>query len=423
MTARLRFLAEVNPATPEFDRLSDLDEVTFMPLETVWADARLDTSRTRPRGEVAGGYVRFRDGDVLCPKVTPTFQAGRTALVRELCNGLGAATTEVHVIRARTGLADPRFVRYLLLTKAFLEEGVSRFQGVAGLQRVPDDYLRDLRVESLGLEQQRRVADFLDDQTTRIDHIIAARQQQAALLGEFGLELQRELTTVGRSARRRSTGVVWMPEAAESWPLLRVAQLFSTGSGTTPSTTEPAYFGGSIPWVNTGDLSDGPVVTVAKAVTDQALRHYPTLRVYEPGSLVIAMYGQGSTKGRVGILGVGACVNQACCVLSPSEAMLTAWAASWFRAHKVHIVELAMGSGQPNLSQEIIRSLRIPAPPLLVQREILAVMSQELLDLRSAALRLADSVALLQELKRSLISAAVSGEFDVSAASGRMVPA
>lgn len=57
---RLRYIAEINPATPAFDLLADETDVTFMPLETVWADHRLDTSRVRMKATVSTGYVRFQ---------------------------------------------------------------------------------------------------------------------------------------------------------------------------------------------------------------------------------------------------------------------------------------------------------------------------------------------------------------------------
>lgn len=120
-----------------------------------------------------------QDNDILCPKVTPTFQAGRAAVVGGLTNGVGAASTEVHIVRARPGVAEARFVRYLLLTKYFLEAGESRFQGVAGLQRVPDIFLRDLPVPLLATSEQQSIADFLDDQVGRINRIIAARSYSA----------------------------------------------------------------------------------------------------------------------------------------------------------------------------------------------------------------------------------------------------
>ena len=199
-TIRLRYLAEVNPSTPEFDRVAADKDVLFMPLESIWADARLDVTRTRLKAEAATGYVRFRPGDVLCPKVTPTFQAGRSAYLGTLPDGLtaGAATTEIHVVRARAGISDPRFLRYGLMSKNFLEEGVSRFQGVAGLQRVPGDFLRDLRLADFPLEEQRRIADFLDDQVTRIDAAITLRRSQLALVAERqGSAIDAALLTEG----------------------------------------------------------------------------------------------------------------------------------------------------------------------------------------------------------------------------------
>lgn len=176
-TVPLRYLADVDPPTPELVRGPADELVTFMPLETVWPDARVDTTRRRPRSEVTSGYTRFRDGDILCPKVTPTFQAGRSALVT--ATGCGAATTEVFAVRAKHGV-DPRYVRYALLSRPFLDEGVSRFQGVAGLQRVPEDFVRDFRVRAVVSIEQRRIADFLDDQVTRLDAAATCARAVAA---------------------------------------------------------------------------------------------------------------------------------------------------------------------------------------------------------------------------------------------------
>lgn len=94
----LRHLACVNPATPEFDRLDDDSLVSFIPLEAVWANG-LDTSQERRKRDVSNGYTRFREGDIVVPKITPTFQADRTAIARGLRGGIAAGTTELHVVR------------------------------------------------------------------------------------------------------------------------------------------------------------------------------------------------------------------------------------------------------------------------------------------------------------------------------------
>ena len=387
-----------------------------MPLETVWADQRLDTTRRRVKADVATGYVRFQSGDILCPKVTPTFQAGRSAIMANIPRGFGAATTEVHVVRSKPDRSDPRFVRYALLSKRFLEEGVSRFQGVAGLQRVPDSYLRDFHVKNEPLEEQRRIADFLDDQVTRIDQAIQLRQQQIDLVHEHQASYLRDTTTVWRG-KSKPTGVAWMPKIRESWRLSRIGLVFTTGSGSTPPSDDRTLYGGPHPWLLTGDLNDGLVIETKNTLSDKALMRFGTLAPYPSGSLVVAMYG--ATIGRLGILGAPASVNQACCVLTRQTVVQTRFAFYWFLGHRQEILQLGTGAGQPNISQELVRSLLIPVAPWSDQKCAISDMESS----SDAAGRIIhsmnDAVRLLMERKRSLITAAVTGEFDVSSASSR----
>ncbi len=414
---RLRYLAEVNPATKEFDALADDAELTFMPLETVWADGRHDASRMAVKSDVTMGYTRFRDGDVLLPKVTPTFQAGRVARVEGLAGGVGAGTTELHVLRARRGI-DPRYVAYALRSKHFIEEGVTAFQGVAGLQRVPERFVRDFEVADLSLTEQRRIADFLDTQTSKIDLLIDAHRRQVMTLDERIVQYARRLTTVGLSPHpaTRATGIAWMPEMSVDWTLWRVGHAFRTSSGTTPPSTERQYYDGSIPWVNTGDLRDGPVDQPAKSVTALALATYSSLRLYQPGALVVAMYG--ATIGRLGILTQAACVNQACCVLHSPSSVQVSYAFYWFLAHRSHIVALGEGGGQPNISQEAVRSLRIPAPTLVEQDVIVEAIGQRAEHAEDLTRTVERQIALLIERRQALITAAVTGQLDVTTARG-----
>ena len=82
-----------------------------------------------------------------------------------------AVTFDLHVLRAREGV-DPRWICYALRSSDYLREGVTAFQGVAGLQRVPADFVAAFRVAHRTAEEQRRIADFLDDRVARIDQII-----------------------------------------------------------------------------------------------------------------------------------------------------------------------------------------------------------------------------------------------------------
>ncbi|MFE1607772.1 restriction endonuclease subunit S [Streptomyces albidoflavus] len=417
-TVRLRHLAQVNPLTPAFDRLSDGDELTFLPMEAVWPGSRLDTTRRRTKASVATGYTRFQDGDVLVPKITPTFEAGRSVLISGLLGGVGTGTTELHVVRPGPQI-DPRFLLYAVSTHSFLKLGQAEMYGVAGQQRVPDTFLRDLPVALPSLEEQRRIADFLDAETARIDQLTAASHRQFGLINERFTESIRVLTTTAGLGEVTPTGISWMPAMASSWKLMKIGRCFATSSGTTPRSSDANYYDGPHFWVNTGDLRDGAIEQPKKTVTDTALAVYPTLKIYAPESLVVAMYG--ATTGRVGILKVPACVNQACCVLSELGPLSSRYAFFWFRAHREEVLKLASGGGQPNISQDLVRSLRIPAPSRYEQDEIVdQAESLESMSSRQQHLQVRRA-ELLAERRQSLITAAVTGQFDVSTASGRNV--
>lgn len=271
------------------------------------------------------------------------------------------------------------------------------------------------------LETQRLIADFLDDQVSRIDEAVRLRRKQVDDLAARRLEFARVVTTQGvtRGATLADSGVPWMPTVHADWPLVRLGSLFATGSGTTPKSDEPKFFDGGIPWLNTGDLRDGLSTKIRKSVSDQALREYSALKVYPAGSLVMAMYG--ATVGRLGFLPTAACVNQACCVLTEAGEMSSDWAFFWLLAHRPEILRLAYGGGQPNISQETIRTLRVPVPTAHAQAEGLRALHEHGTNTAQVIAEMTAQIALLEERKRSLITAAVTGGFDVTTASGRGV--
>lgn len=104
----------------------------------------------------------------------------------------------------------------------------------------------------------------------------------------------------------------------ETWVWIRVGDIGSWGSGATPSRTNPAYYGGSIPWLKTGDLNDGFIKEVPEHITELALEK-TSVRLNPVGSVLMAMYG--ATIGKLGILEIPVTTNQACCACIPYAGM------------------------------------------------------------------------------------------------------
>ena len=162
--------AEVNPLTPEFKALTPGVEVSFMPLETVWPGGRADFSRTRPWSNDSN-YTQFRQGDILVPKITPTFEAGRS-VIADIPTEVGLASTEVHVVRPKAG-ADARFITYGFQSLPFLDEGAHSLQGVGNLRRVTPRFVQDRQVLDVDGRMQALIADYLDRETGEIDSMIS----------------------------------------------------------------------------------------------------------------------------------------------------------------------------------------------------------------------------------------------------------
>lgn len=161
---RLRFMLQVAPSAREVENLTAEDEVTFAPMDALDDGlGGLDASMCRPLGEVAAGsYNYFREGDVLLAKVTPCFENGKKALARGLINGVGFATSEVHVFRPTPGKLDARFLMYLFSSEDFRAEGMKSMTGAGGLKRVSDAAILNYRPHVIDVDLQRKVADFLD---------------------------------------------------------------------------------------------------------------------------------------------------------------------------------------------------------------------------------------------------------------------
>lgn len=153
----------------------------------------------------------------------------------------------------------------------------------------------------------------------------------------------------------------WLSVLPNGWSLKKIGREFSCiGSGTTPPTDSPKWYGEGYPWVTTGELRENLLTATEKSVTLDATREFTTLRRYPPGTLLVAMYG--ATIGRLALLGCEATTNQACCALSEPLNLEPKYVFYWLQAFREQLIRKASGGGQPNVNQNTIRELKISAP-------------------------------------------------------------
>lgn len=153
----------------------------------------------------------------------------------------------------------------------------------------------------------------------------------------------------------------------------RLGEIYKISSGGTPSRKEISYWeNGTIPWLTTTEVTNELITSTNECITDKGLKN-SSAKLYPKDSLVIAMYGQGTTRGRTAKLGIESTTNQACAVLY--EKLIdfdTDYIWAYLKGQYDNLRSISHGSAQPNLTAADIFNFKIILPPLAEQQKIVA---------------------------------------------------
>lgn len=153
------------------------------------------------------------------------------------------------------------------------------------------------------------------------------------------------------------------------WKIASLGSIFKTTSGGTPSRRNPAYYNGTIPWVKSGELESNIITDTEEKISEEALAS-SSAKIFPKGTLLIALYG--ATIGKLARLGIDAATNQAVCGIFEHKDHSTDYL-YWFLFFKRRdLIKAGIGGAQPNISQTILKSLKIPLPPKEVQQQIVS---------------------------------------------------
>lgn len=323
-----------------------------------------------------------------------------------------------HLAIARpNSLVYPRYLNWSLRGQRVLDHfgnhasGISRYGiSLAGLRSAP--------IALPDLAEQRRIADFLDDRVARIDQILAARHQQIALVESEVITRSFDMIRGATVADRRASCLTWLADLPADWPELTVGSEFHVDLGKmldekrqTGEHAIPYLRNTNVQWdrVDVDDLNSMDIAPAERARYTVA-----------PGDLMIC---EGGQPGRAAIwdgdlapLGYQKALHRA----RSRGRSTAAWLLECLRV-AVHMNVFAVDNQQTtiaHLTNEQLRALRFPFPDRATQERLTADLATQHHELRSAAAALSRSIDLLTEYKQSLITAAVTGELDVTTACG-----
>lgn len=161
----------------------------------------------------------------------------------------------------------------------------------------------------------------------------------------------------------------------QQWGLPQIKDIASISSGSTPNRNNSEYWNGNIAWVTTGELSSGHVNHTSELITVKAVKE-TKMRIYPQGTLLMAMYGQGKTRGTVAILEIDAAVNQACAAITVKDGK------SKFLFYQLKnsyqdIRKLSNTGNQENLNADIIKTYQVPWAPDEEQERVSTILTTQ----------------------------------------------
>jgi type I restriction enzyme S subunit len=386
-------------------------------MEAVGEYGGLDRSAVKPLSDVGAGYTFFQDGDVVVAKITPCFENGKGALAIDLANGIAFGTTELHVLRAHHEL-DEKFLLYLSLSQPFRSLGQGEMYGAGGQKRVPESFVRDFRQPIPPLHEQHAIATFLDRETARIDALVAKKERLIELLHEKRTALITRVVTGGLDpgVPMRDSGVQELGTIPAHWALKRLWHLVPSDRRIMYGIVLPGpNVSDGVPIVKGGDVSTERLrINRLNRTTREIESRYARSRL-RGGDLVYAIRG---SIGEVAVVPkelAGANLTQDAARVAYTDATHGPWLLLALKSAAV-FGQLEAGSLGATIRGINIRDLKralIPVPPLGEQRQMADTLNGDLARFDDLVNAVDDAIERLNELRASLVAAAVTGKVDV----------
>ena len=320
----------------------------------------------------------------------------------------------------------PSYADQLFRTPRYISEYVRRSTGVQDSRlRLYPERLLDLPVVRPPADDQQSVVAYMAALNRFVSRYIRGKQKLIALLNDQKQAIIHHAVTRGLdpNVRLKPSGVEWLGDVPEHWERWRVGHLARVGNGSTPSRSNPSYWrAGTYPWLNSSCVNQNPVAQANQFVTPVALRecHLP---IVKPGSVLVAITGQGKTRGTAALTNFEATINQHIAYLTPdhrrvSGEYLQLVLTGAYRELRRRSED--SGSTKGALTCWDLSHFRIALPDTAEQQRSLASVREATKGIETALQSTNSETALLREYRTRLIADVVTGKLDVRETAARL---
>ena len=317
----------------------------------------------------------------------------------------------INTVLCPKGKMNANFYNWLFHTTMFADEYYKWGHGIVDdLWTTRWSEMKNISVVEPPLSEQQAIDLYLDEKCGEIDSLISLQEEMISELQAYKQSVITEAVTKGLDPNvpMKDSSVEWIGQIPSNWGKDKIFRIFFIiGSGTTPKATDERIFDGNINWIQSGDINGGIMIECKNKISEIVLSQYSTLKIYKAPFIIVAMYG--ASVGNISISNIDGCVNQACCVMSDSRQCFS-YLFYAIKAAKDYLIYRAEGGGQPNISQDKIKNLWLPLPPLSEQQAIASFLDEKTSQIDSLIALKQEKITELKDYKKSIIYEYVTGK-------------
>ena len=306
-----------------------------------------------------------------------------------------------------------RYLFYFLMSAR--EYIISKAYG-GGQPNISQELIKQLYITAPSIEEQLKITQYLDNQTSIIDELIQQKEKLIELLKEKRQAIINEVVTKGLNpkAKMKESGIEWLGKIPIHWKLARVGHYTQLIRGASPRPAgDTRYFGGDfMPWITVGEVTNGDDKYLFSTVNYLTKEGSEQSRVVYPETLLLS--NSGATLGVPKVSKITGCINDgSVAFVSLSKELYRDYLFYFFRTHTEIYRQEMSGYGQPNLNTEIIKATKLPIPPITEQIEIVSFIENSYNEYQSTLCQSIIQIEKLKEYRQSIIFEAVTGKIDV----------
>lgn len=331
---------------------SDKSGIPITRIETI-VDNKIDYKRVGYADIFEDQFEKYylTNGDILMSHINSVSHLGKVGLVENIdinvIHGMNLL-----ILKTKSNIAFPKYVYYYFTTSNFKIKLIPITKKSINQASFNIKDLKEIEIPLPSYENQIKIANLLE----RIENLIAERQNTIDLLDEL---IKATFYQIFGDPVRNEKG----------WNKNRIGNIANVGTGSTPSRNkETEYYNGTIPWIKTTEVNGNKIFHSQEKITDLAIFE-TNCKVYPVDTILLAMYGQGRTRGNVALLKIEAATNQACAAILPNEILNQVFLFYYLKNSYSFIRSLARGGNQENLNLNIVRDIGVFIPPINLQNK------------------------------------------------------